>query len=160
MNGTELRSFSHFWILTKIGYLCFSSNLQIVWFWSLSSFTANCESQSKWSNSNVNMIYKCFLDEWNRIIDSAQSVKSPILFAERCTIARRKRSFDTLNRFQRLVGTPIEKRIVPDSHCFVVVEFLHVHSRWMSKQNGVQEIGLWEAFWLFWSMVLKVLFLR
>ena len=74
--------------------------------------------------------------------DSARSAKSPILFAERCTIARRKSSFDTLDRFQRLVGTPIQKLIVPNSHCFVVVDFLHVHSRWMSKQNGVQEIGL------------------
>ena len=27
----------------------------------------NCESQSRWSNSNVNIISKCFLDEWNRI---------------------------------------------------------------------------------------------
>ena len=26
-----------------------------------------CESQSEWSNSNVNMIYKWFLDEWYRI---------------------------------------------------------------------------------------------
>ena len=26
----------------------------------------SCESQSKWSNSIVKMIYKCFLDEWNR----------------------------------------------------------------------------------------------
>ena len=26
-----------------------------------------CESQSKWSNSNVKMIYKCLLDEWKRI---------------------------------------------------------------------------------------------
>ena len=26
----------------------------------------SCESQLKWSNSNVKMIYKCFLDEWNR----------------------------------------------------------------------------------------------
>ena len=92
--------------------------------------------------------------------DSARSAKSPILFAERCTIARRKSSFNTLDRFQRLVGTPTQKLIVPDSHCFVVVNFLHVHSRWMSKQNGVQEIGLWQVFWLFWSVVLKVLFLR
>ena len=27
----------------------------------------SCEIQSKWSNSNVNSINKCFLDEWNRI---------------------------------------------------------------------------------------------
>ena len=79
---------------------------------------------------------------WTSFSDSAQSAKSLILFAERCTIARRKRSFDTLDRFQRLVGTPIQKLIVPDSHCFVVVDFLHVLSRQMSKQSGVEEIGL------------------
>ena len=45
--------------------------------------------------------------------DSARSAKSPILFAERCRIARRKSSFDTLDRFQRLVGTPIQKLSFP-----------------------------------------------
>ena len=50
----------------------------------------------------------------NRAIsDSARSAKSPILFAERCRIARRKSSFDTLDRFQRLVGTPIQKLSFP-----------------------------------------------
>ena len=36
----ELRSFSHFQILTKIAYTNLSRNLIIDWFWSLSSFTA------------------------------------------------------------------------------------------------------------------------
>ena len=39
MNGTELRSFRHFEILTKIEYPDLSRNLQIDWFRSLSSFT-------------------------------------------------------------------------------------------------------------------------
>ena len=39
MNGTELRSFSHFQILTWIAYSDLSRNLQIDKFWSLSSFT-------------------------------------------------------------------------------------------------------------------------
>ena len=38
MNGTELRSFSHFQILTIIAYPYLSRNLQIDQFWSLSSF--------------------------------------------------------------------------------------------------------------------------
>ena len=68
MNGTELRSFSHFQI--------FHLNLILVpWqkSWKLTNFEVclhslqNCESQWRWSNSNVNVIYKCFLDEWNRI---------------------------------------------------------------------------------------------
>ena len=39
MNGTELRSFSHFQILTKIAYPDLSRNLQIDEFSSLCSFT-------------------------------------------------------------------------------------------------------------------------
>ena len=62
MNGTELRSFSHFQILTKIAEIFKLSNFEVC-FHSLQS----CESQSKLSNSNVNLIYKCFLDEFNRI---------------------------------------------------------------------------------------------
>ena len=46
-----------------------------IWsFWlTFHSFTVNegklqkCESQWRWSNSNINMIQKPFLDEWNRI---------------------------------------------------------------------------------------------
>ena len=68
MNGTELRSFSHFQILTWIAYSDLSRNLQ-----KLTNFDVclhslwNCESQWRWSNSNINMIYKSFLDEWIRI---------------------------------------------------------------------------------------------
>ena len=39
MEGKELRSFSHFQILTKIAYPDHSRNLQIDKFWSVSSFT-------------------------------------------------------------------------------------------------------------------------
>ena len=39
MNGTELRSFSHFQILTKIAYRTLAENLKIDYFWSFSSFT-------------------------------------------------------------------------------------------------------------------------
>ena len=49
MNGTELRSFGNFHILIKIAYL----DLR--------------RSHSRLSNSNVNMIYKCFPGAWNRI---------------------------------------------------------------------------------------------
>ena len=42
--------------------------LKIDSFWSLSSLTVKkCERCSKWSNSIVNMIYMCYLDEWNKI---------------------------------------------------------------------------------------------
>ena len=41
MNGTELRSFSHFQILTEIAQPDFSRNLQIDQFGSLSSITVN-----------------------------------------------------------------------------------------------------------------------
>ena len=68
MNGIELRSFSHFQILTWIGY---SGPYQKSW--KLTNFDVclhslwNCESQSRWSNSNINMIQKPLFDEWNRI---------------------------------------------------------------------------------------------
>ena len=67
MNGTELRSFSHFHLLTKIAYLEMSRNLQIDQFRILSSFTVKLLKSVKMINSNVNLIYKYFLDEWNRI---------------------------------------------------------------------------------------------
>ena len=52
MNGTELRSFSHFQILTKIAY----PDLKIDYFWSFSSFTVRL-----WKS--VKMIkFKCKLD--------------------------------------------------------------------------------------------------
>ena len=68
MNGTELRSFSHFQILTWIAYSDLTKKS-----WKLTNFDVclhslwNCESQWRWSNSNINMIYKSFLHEWNRI---------------------------------------------------------------------------------------------
>ena len=56
MNGTELRSFSHFQILTKIAYRTLAENLKIDYFWSFSSFTAK-----QWKS--VKMIkFKCKLD--------------------------------------------------------------------------------------------------
>ena len=68
MNGTELRSFSHFQILTRIAYSDLSRNLEN-WLILMFAFISlwNCESQWRWSNSNINMIYKYFLDEWIRI---------------------------------------------------------------------------------------------
>ena len=59
MNGTELRSFSHFQILTWIAY---SEPWQKSW--KLTNFEVclhslwNCKSQWRWSNSNINMIYE------------------------------------------------------------------------------------------------------
>ena len=66
MNGTELRSFSHFQILTSIIYSDLSRNLEN-WLILMFAFIP-CETVlSRWSNSNINMIPKPFLDEWNRI---------------------------------------------------------------------------------------------
>ena len=68
MNGTELRNFTPFHILTKIAYTDLSRKLE---YWLFLDFFfihfKNCESQSKWSNSNAKLIYKWFLDEWYRI---------------------------------------------------------------------------------------------
>ena len=68
MNDTELRSFSHFQILTWIAYTDLSRNLEI-WLILIFAFMSlwNCERPWSWSKSNINMIYKSFLDEWNRI---------------------------------------------------------------------------------------------
>ena len=56
MNGTELRSFSHFQILTKIAYPDLSRKLENWLFWSFSSFTVKL-----WKS--VKMIkFKCRLD--------------------------------------------------------------------------------------------------
>ena len=56
MNGTELRSFSHFQILTKIAYSDLSRKLENWLFWSFSSFTVKL-----WKS--VKMIkFKCKLD--------------------------------------------------------------------------------------------------
>ena len=56
MNGTELRSFSHFQILTKIAYPDLRRKLESWLFWSFSSFTVKL-----WKS--VKMIkFKCKLD--------------------------------------------------------------------------------------------------
>ena len=56
MNGTELRSFSHFQILTKLHTRTLAENLKIDYFWSFSSFTVKL-----WKS--VKMIkFKCKLD--------------------------------------------------------------------------------------------------
>ena len=56
MNGTELRSFSHFQILTKIAFPDLSRKLENWLFWSFSSFTVKL-----WKS--VKMIkFKCKLD--------------------------------------------------------------------------------------------------
>ena len=68
MNGTELRSFSHFQILTWIGYSDLSRNLEN-WLILMFAFIP-CETVKVSEDdqiSNINMIYKSFLDEWIRI---------------------------------------------------------------------------------------------
>ena len=67
MNGTELRSFSHFQILTQIVYLDLSRNLQIDKFWSLSSFTVKLWKSVKMIKFKCKDDLQCFLDEWKRI---------------------------------------------------------------------------------------------
>ena len=47
MNGTQLRSFNHFQILTKIGYPHLSRNIQIDELRSLSSFTVKLRKSVK-----------------------------------------------------------------------------------------------------------------
>ena len=68
MNGTELRSYSHFQILTLIAYSDLSRNLEN---WPILKFDfIPCKAvkvSQMDQNSNVKMIYKCFLDEWKRI---------------------------------------------------------------------------------------------
>ena len=66
MNRTQLRSFTHFQILTKIAYQIIAEIFKLINFQVCLHSLQNCESQSKISKSNVNMIYKCFVDEWNR----------------------------------------------------------------------------------------------
>ena len=67
MNGTELRSFRHFEILTKIEYPDLSRIFKLTDFEVCLHSLWSCESPSKWWNWNVEMIYKCFPDEWKRI---------------------------------------------------------------------------------------------
>ena len=49
MNGTELRTFSHFQILTKIAYLTLSEIFKLTNFEVCLHSMESCESQSKWS---------------------------------------------------------------------------------------------------------------
>ena len=60
--------FSHFEILIWIAYSDLSRNLEN---WLILKFvfihSKTVKVSDRWSNSNVNMIYKCFLDEWNSI---------------------------------------------------------------------------------------------
>ena len=56
MNGTELRSFSHFQILTKIAYSDLSRKLENWLFWSFSSFTVKL-----WKSVKMTKL-KCKLD--------------------------------------------------------------------------------------------------
>ena len=68
MNGTELRSFSHFQILTKIAYTDLSRKLENWLF--LEFFFIHWKTVKVSQNdqiSNANLIYKWFLDEWYRI---------------------------------------------------------------------------------------------
>ena len=44
-----------------------AENLKIDQFWSLFPFSVKLWKSLKMINSNVNMIYKCSVDEWNRI---------------------------------------------------------------------------------------------
>ena len=67
MNGTELRCFNDLQTLTKITYPDLRRYLQLTNFEVCLLSLQGCESQSKLSNSNVKMIYKCCLDEWKRI---------------------------------------------------------------------------------------------
>ena len=64
-NNYEVFKIIKFWAGSHIRTL--AKNLKIDQFWSFSSFTVKMWSQSNWSNSYVNLIYKCFLNELNRI---------------------------------------------------------------------------------------------
>ena len=68
MNGTELRSYSHFQILTWIANSYLRRNIEN---WIILKFVfIHCKAvkvSQMDQNSNVKMIYKSFLDEWNRI---------------------------------------------------------------------------------------------
>ena len=68
MNGTELRSYSHFQILTWIANSYLRRNIEN---WIILKFVfIHCKAvkvSQMDQNSNVKMIYKCFLDEWKRI---------------------------------------------------------------------------------------------
>ena len=69
MNGTELRSFSHFQILTWIVYSDLSRNLENWLIWCLPSFPVKLWKSVKMIKfeSRHDLQDKSFLDEWNRI---------------------------------------------------------------------------------------------
>ena len=67
MNGRELRSFSHFQILTKITYPTLAEIFKLTNFEVCLHSLYSWENQSKYLNLNVNLIEKCFYDEWKRI---------------------------------------------------------------------------------------------
>ena len=68
MNGTELRSFSHFQIMTKVVYLDLSRNLQINLFSSLSLFTVKPRRSVQMIKPNYkSYLQVVFFAEWNRI---------------------------------------------------------------------------------------------
>ena len=60
MNGTELRSFSHFQILTWIAYSDLSSNLENSLIWSFSSFTVKLWKSVKMSEFECKHHLKVF----------------------------------------------------------------------------------------------------
>ena len=68
LNGTELGSFSHFQILTWIVYSDLSRNLEN---WLILKFVfIHCKTVKVSQDDEIRMqklIYKCFLDEWNRM---------------------------------------------------------------------------------------------
>ena len=63
MNGTELKSFSHFHLLTKIAYLDLCRYLQIDQFWSFSSFTVKLRKSVKMIKFKCKDDLEAFLDE-------------------------------------------------------------------------------------------------
>ena len=68
MNGTELRTYSHFQILIWIAYSDFSRNLDNWLILELVFIRCKAVKVSEMDqNSNVKMIYKWFLDKWKRI---------------------------------------------------------------------------------------------
>ena len=66
INGTELRSFSHFQILTKIRYPDLKRNLQIDKFWSLASFTVKLWKSVKMINFECKyefLLFPCWKEQ-------------------------------------------------------------------------------------------------
>ena len=67
MNGTELRSFGHLQILTKIAYPDISRNLENCLI--LKFVFIHCETVKVSENEQIQLKHdlQVFLDEWNRI---------------------------------------------------------------------------------------------